>query len=125
MLQRKKPLRRHSALRPGKSPKRARSPSGDAAARLWAVLRDREIAGLRFRYREVVGPYVVDFICPAARLVLLLEGKEPRDPAQSAWLREHGYRVLRVAEDEALANPDVVLNEVAHAFQLRIVSREN
>jgi very-short-patch-repair endonuclease len=125
VLQRKKPLRRRSALKSGKPLQPSHTTERNALGRLWTVLRDRDVAGLRFRQRQVVGPYVVDFICPAARLVLLLDGAEPRDPAQVSWLTGHGYRVLRIAQAEALANPDMVLNEVAQALQLRVVSREN
>lgn len=139
MLQRKKPLRRRTALRSRKGLKPGGSlrahkvvksadgeavpctPHGNAAAKLWTVLKDREIAGLRFQERERIGPYVVDFICPAARLVLLLEGAEPNDPGRMAWLRANGYRTLVFAETDVLADPQIVIDAVARGFELRIV----
>lgn len=39
-----------------------------AQAKLWACLRNRQVAGLKFRRQHPIGPYVVDFYCVASRL---------------------------------------------------------
>jgi very-short-patch-repair endonuclease len=97
----------------------------DAENKLWSVLRDRDVAGLRFRHRELVGPYIVDFLCPAAKLILLVEQGAPIDPEQTQWLRQHGYRVLLFSQADVLSDPQRVLDAIAQAFEFRVVSRKN
>lgn len=41
---------------------------------LWATIRGRQVAGLRFRCQHPVGPFVLDFFCPAAKLVSEVDG---------------------------------------------------
>ncbi|MEM9797345.1 MAG: DUF559 domain-containing protein [Pseudomonadota bacterium] len=43
-------------------------------AALWQALRNRRLGGLKFRRKAPVGPHVVDFHCPAARLVVEITG---------------------------------------------------
>ena len=48
---------------------RARAMRGmptDAELRLWRLLRDRRLNGLKFRRQVPVGPYIVDFLCAGA-----------------------------------------------------------
>ena len=46
----------------------------DAERRLWALLRRKKLAGYRFRRQAPVGPYIADFFCPAARLIIEVDG---------------------------------------------------
>ncbi|MBV8686559.1 MAG: DUF559 domain-containing protein [Alphaproteobacteria bacterium] len=71
-------------------------------ARLWQVLRQRP-DGLKFRRQHPVGPFVLDFYCPAARLGIEIDGEAhdrgdnpQRDARRDAFLRERGLRVLRI-----------------------------
>jgi very-short-patch-repair endonuclease len=41
---------------------------------LWLALRNGQIAGLKFRRQYPVGPYVVDFYCHSANLVVEIDG---------------------------------------------------
>jgi very-short-patch-repair endonuclease len=41
--------------------------------KLWALLR-RSPNGIGFRRQHPVGPYVADFYCPAAKLVIEIDG---------------------------------------------------
>lgn len=68
---------------------------------LWQFLRKRP-EGLKFRRQHPFGPYVVDFYCPAARLVVEVDGashgmgdRPERDVKRDAWLREQGLHVVR------------------------------
>lgn len=129
MLKRKKPLLRRSGLKQSGSrlsvSRSAKTSVPDAADKLWSILRDRDIAGLRFRHRERVGPNLVDFLCPAARFIVQLEGDEPIDHMQTEWFRENGYRVLLLSQADVLGNPRRVLDVIAQAFEFRVVSRKN
>jgi very-short-patch-repair endonuclease len=88
----------------------------DAETRLWAALRDRGIAGWKFRRQVPIQGYVVDFACLPAQLVVELDGgqHEPtRDDARTRVLEAAGYRVVRFWNHEALANTDGVLAAIA------------
>lgn len=123
MLQRKKPLTRKKPLR-AKAPLRAkgrateeRAPADDAAQKLWPSLAER--AGPAFSPAVRIGPWTADFICAAAKLVILLENDD--DPARRDWFEAQGWRVLSYAGREII--PERVLDDVAAAFTLRIVKR--
>ncbi|ACG76635.1 conserved hypothetical protein [Phenylobacterium zucineum HLK1] len=71
--------------------------------RLWALLRDRRLQGLKFRRQFPVGPYVLDFVCLRHRLALEADGPlhDPeRDARRDAWLAARGFRVIRFANAE-------------------------
>jgi very-short-patch-repair endonuclease len=72
----------------------------DAETRLWSLLRDRRLGGRKFRRQHPIPPYVVDFYCDEARLVLELDGGQhaemtERDERRTAFLKERGLRVWR------------------------------
>ena len=67
--------------------------------RLWAILRDRRLAGLKFRRQVVIGRYIADFVCLRHRLVVEADGPHHddriEDAERDAWFEEQGFRVLR------------------------------
>ncbi|MBI2302958.1 MAG: endonuclease domain-containing protein [Armatimonadetes bacterium] len=81
---------------------------------LWEALRGARLGGHRFRHQVPVGPYVVDFYCPSARLIVEVDGvshmgRERYDARRDAWLGEvRSLRVLRVTEDEVMGNIETV-----------------
>jgi len=89
---------------------------------LWQVLRKRP-AGLKFRKQFLYRGYVVDFACLERRLAIEVDGeahdrgdRPRRDDGRAAFLRERGYRVLRIAAGEVLKDPDgVAASIVAYA----------
>lgn len=92
----------------------------DAERALWRRLRDHQMAGLHFRRQEAVGPYVVDFICRAAALVIELDGGQhvltaPQDAERSRYLELQGLRVLRFWNNDVLSNPDGVVARIGEA----------
>ncbi len=91
----------------------------DAEQFLWQCLRARRLAGLKFRRQHAIGRYVVDFYCHEHRLIVELEGavheaKEQRayDEVHFEWLEAHGYRVLRVRDEEFCIHPEQVLQRI-------------
>lgn len=42
--------------------------------KLWAILRDRRLEGLKFQRQVVIGPYVADFVCLRRRLIVEADG---------------------------------------------------
>ena len=66
--------RHHIAPRQTALARANRRPLTPPEARLWRHLRDRQLGGLKFRRQQVLGPYIADFCCFEARLVIELDG---------------------------------------------------
>jgi len=91
--------------------------------RLWDRIRTRQVAGWKFRRQHPIGPYFVDFYCPAARLVVEIDGPthgEERqwayDERRTEWLKQQGYEVLRFWT----ADVDESLDDVVEAIDLHL-----
>ena len=61
--------------------------------------------------QKVIGPYIVDFCCYEARLIVELDGSQHFEPAAIAadrdrdvYLRKHGFTVLRYSNAEIRKN---------------------
>src|SRR5262245_41713539 len=72
---------------------------------LWKALCSRQVAGLRFRSQHAVGPFVLDFYCPAAHLVIEVDGaihdqQADQDAARTEHLEAYGYRIIRFRNEE-------------------------
>ncbi len=72
--------------------------------RLWKLLRDRRLEGLKFRRQVVLGRYVADFVCLRHRLIVEADGPQHQDSLhdveRDAFLREQNFRVLRFSNSE-------------------------
>ncbi len=91
---------------------------------LWNLLRDRRLSGFKFRRQHPIGPYVVDFYCPAQKLGLEIDGRSHDDRAAEDIRRQKaleawGLRILRVSNDDVLDDPEAVLSAI-----LRFVGSE-
>ncbi len=71
--------------------------------RIWIRKRRRQLNGWKFWRQQPIGPYYVDFYCPAARLVVEIDGPGHEfdaswayDLRRQAWLEAEGYRVVRL-----------------------------
>ena len=107
-------IRRARALR------RAQTP---AEARLWAHLRDRRLQGHKFVRQEPVGPFIADFACREARLIVEVDGATHAsddeigyDRRREAYLRSSGYRVVRVVNDDVYHRLQDVLETILAAL---------
>ncbi len=72
-------------------------------------------AGLRFRRQHPLGPYILDFYCPATRLAVEIDGfshamgdRGARDERRDAWLKTQGVQVLRIPAILVMQAPDEV-----------------
>jgi very-short-patch-repair endonuclease len=88
----------------------------DAEKALWGLLRDRRLAGWKFRRQVPLGPYVVDFYCSKAKLIVEADGGQhadsERDDIRTSWLENNGYRVKRFWNNDILANREGVFIEL-------------
>src|SRR5947207_10375074 len=49
---------------------------------LWQELRGGKLKGLQFRRQHPIGPYILDFFCPAARLAIEIDGSSHENEQQ-------------------------------------------
>ncbi|MFE9082636.1 endonuclease domain-containing protein [Brevundimonas sp. NPDC003935] len=92
--------------------------------RLWAILRDRRLEGLKFRRQVVIGRYVADFVCLRHRLIVEADGplhdNRTQDAARDEWLRTQGFRVLRFPNQQIENRPHEVLAAIIAAADARL-----
>ncbi len=91
--------------------------------KLWAVLRRKNFSGFRFRRQQPIGPYVVDFFCASAKLIVELDGgqhaeeiQQRRDEERSRWLSAEGYRVVRIWNADLKRSPKEVYEAIYAAL---------
>ncbi|MFS8042547.1 endonuclease domain-containing protein [Xanthobacter sp. AM33] len=94
----------------------------DAERRLWGELRGHRLGGLSFRRQYPVGPYVVDFVCLPANLVIEVDGGQhyeaagqARDRRRDLFLADKGFGVLRFSNLDVLNNMSGVLETISAA----------
>ena len=88
---------------------RLRREQTDVEQALWFAVRNRRLAGYKFRRQATIGPLVADFLCADAMLIVELDGgqhDEEADAARTAYLESRGYRVLRFWNNDAADNLD-------------------
>jgi len=99
--------------------KRLRETATGAEDLLWRRLHRFPISGTHFRRQAPIGPYVADFACMAARLIIEMDGSQHgredvhrRDERRTRWLEAEGYRVLRFWNNDLTTNMDGVLEAI-------------
>ena len=92
--------------------------------KVWIRLRGRRLEGWRFRRQHPIGPYVVDFFCPAARLIVEVNGRAHDDPTtwayderRQSWLESEGYRVVRIPVHLVDADVTAVTDTILAALE--------
>ena len=97
--------------------KRARREPTPAEAALWEALRHGQLAALKFRRQHPIGPFFADFCCPAARLIVevdgpIHQGREEEDASRQRFLERRKYRVVRFRNEEVLHDVQSVLERI-------------
>ncbi|WP_086464363.1 endonuclease domain-containing protein [Oceanibaculum nanhaiense] len=99
---------------PIRNARRFRVEQTEAETALWKRLRNGQLDGVKFRCQHPVGPYTVDFVAIAERLIIELDGgqhavQQARDERRTDYLSQQGYRVIRFWNNEVLDNPDGIM----------------
>ncbi|MGH6855592.1 MAG: endonuclease domain-containing protein [Aestuariivirga sp.] len=103
--------------------RKLRAESTPAEAKLWSVLRNKQLEGYKFRRQHPVGNYVADFCCEEIGLIIELDGgqhaeRENRDRIRTLVLEDMKYTVLRFWNIDIIEALDGVVDrilEIAHA----------
>ena len=87
----------------------------DAELRLWNELRAHRLMGLGFRRQLPIAGYIVDFACPAEKLIVEIDGSQHAndrdqtyDRVRTLRLQADGWTVLRFWNDDVLKDIDNV-----------------
>lgn len=84
---------------------------------LWEQLRNRRLNGIKFRRQHILSPYIVDFYCPAHRLVIEIDGevhnfRKEYDLTRTTYFEEQNVKVLRFWNYEIEQDIDTVLDKI-------------
>jgi very-short-patch-repair endonuclease len=89
-------------------------------ALLWSYIRRKAVNGARFRRQHPIGPYVADFACIAAKLVVEVDGythwtaeELAHDARRTKYLEQEGWTVIRVTNSDVYENMDGVWQAIA------------
>src|SRR5215813_7451315 len=90
---------------------------------IWYAVRAHRLNGASFRRQDPIGPFIVDFVCHGARLIVEIDGgqhfeaeHETRDARRDAFLRSKGFSVLRFSNRDVMTNRQGVLEAIAAAL---------
>ena len=88
---------------------------------MWYQLRSRRLGNFKFRRQVWIGPFIADFLCMDARLVVEVDGGQhvedvAYDDRRTAFLATKGYRVIRVWNNDVMQRMDGVLAAILSAL---------
>jgi very-short-patch-repair endonuclease len=99
--------------------RRLRREPTDAERMLWRHLRYKQLDGIKFRRQYVIEPYIVDFYCHPAKLIIELDGNIHDDPEvyendikRQKFLEAAEFSVLRFQNRDVFDNLEGVLASI-------------
>jgi len=82
---------------------------------LWRKLRGDQL-GVRFRRQHPIVTYIVDFVSPATKLIIEVDGGQhfgdDQDELRDAWLAEKGFKGLRFWNSDVAENIEGVVEAI-------------
>ena len=96
----------------------------EAEILIWKHLRNRRLGGYKFRRQEIIGQYIVDFVCFDEKLIIELDGGQHAnqvdvDSKRTEVLKSYGYIVLRFWNDDVFLNTGSVLSDIMRKLDSR------
>jgi very-short-patch-repair endonuclease len=102
--------------------RRLRRRMTEAERRLWFALRDRRLAGYKFRRQHPLAGAIVDFACIAHALAVEADGGQhdaAADAARTQRIEAAGWRIIRFWNDDILRNTEGVILTILAALRER------
>jgi very-short-patch-repair endonuclease len=116
-------MRLHNLAAKKQQRRELRSRLTPAESYLWSFLQRSQLLGRKFRRQHSVGPYIVDFYCPAEKLAVELDGAahdhelaQSHDMKRTGFLNKLGIRTRRFENDDVRKNIEGVLAAIAQEF---------
>ena len=95
----------------------------EAESILWNALRASQ-CGVRFRRQHIIGDYIADFVCLSRRFIIEVDGgyhgnyaQLVSDEQRTEALNQLGYYVLRITNEEIIANIDEVMKKIMERLE--------
>ncbi|WP_421787529.1 endonuclease domain-containing protein [Hyphobacterium sp.] len=94
----------------------------NAEGKLWYLLRNRRLAGFKFKRQFPIGPDIADFACAELMLIIEADGgqhadRQAYDERRTLALEADGWRVLRFWNDDILTNIEGVTETLLGAVR--------
>ena len=93
-------------------------------ARLWSVLKNKQLLGRKFRRQHSIGNFIVDFFCHSEKLIIEIDGSshddvgtQNHDTERDEKLIKSGFTILHFKAVEIRDHLDNVLNEITANFE--------
>ncbi len=105
--------------------RKLRKQNTDAELRLWYYLRAKRTLSLKWRRQHPIPPYVADFYCHQARLVVELDGGQhdaEQDLRRTVYIRSQGIEIIRFWNHDVLLSTDAVMDEILRVVLERTLS---
>ncbi|MFC5756590.1 endonuclease domain-containing protein, partial [Rhizobium sp. GCM10022189] len=119
----KQDIRKHRPEKTGQARSLRRNET-EEEYRLWSDLRARRLNGYKFTRQVPLGPFIVDFLCRDARLIVEIDGfqhaESLSDQHRTEWLNANGYSVLRFWNQETARERRSVLETILAALEGRL-----
>jgi very-short-patch-repair endonuclease len=94
----------------------------DAERLLWGRLRDRRLAGAKFRRQTPIAGFIADFVCEDAKVIVEVDGSQhaesEKDAARTAVLEAAGYSLQRFWNNDVMTNMDAVLERIVDMLEI-------
>ena len=107
--------------------RRLRKEMTDSEKKLWSRLRRKQIMDIQFYRQKPIGPYIVDFYAPKAKIVIEVDGSQhmeedpqKKDAQRDQYLKNQNLSVLRFNNLQVLQELDSVLEENYQTVRKRL-----
>jgi very-short-patch-repair endonuclease len=91
---------------------------------VWRELRAKRFQGLKFKRQVPIGPFIIDFACFEASLIVEVDGpdhdkpsRRERDRQRDTWFQEQGFAVFRMTGEQVIGGLDAALARLSLALK--------
>jgi very-short-patch-repair endonuclease len=93
-----------------------------AERKLWAVLKNEQLLGIKFRRQHAIGKYIPDFCAIQEKLIIELDGsqhleQEEYDKERTQYLESQGYKVIRFWNNQIMNDMNGVILAITFALE--------
>lgn len=102
-----------------------RQSATDAEHKLWQRLRAGQLNDFKFRRQHSLPPYIVDFACLKARVIVELDGSQhddEQDATRTRFLEAQGFKVVRFWDNDVLRDTDTILEAILSVVENRTLT---
>jgi very-short-patch-repair endonuclease len=103
--------------------RRLRTDGTPAEAALWSSIKNKKIAGLKFRRQHSVGNFILDFYCPAIKLCIELDGDHHYTPEgmlsderRTVYLNSKNITVIRFENRLVFEDLDFIIESILNYY---------